>query len=101
MVGGEPWLRGAWGSREEGPESPVQTPSWVVHPSLSWLELELMHCPAPDIQHTQISSPDKPGSLSLCPYMPLPPTSVFRKIYCLYGNYYGLMGQAGEWLFQA
>lgn len=79
----------------------MQTPSWVVHPSLSWLELELMHCPAPDVQHTQISSPDKPGSLSLCPYMPLPPTSVFRKIYCLYGNYCGLMGQAGEWLFQA
>lgn len=39
--------------REEGQESPVQTGP------------ELMHHPASDTQHTQISSPDESGSLSL------------------------------------
>ena len=57
---------------------------------------ELLLHPAPSTQHTQISSPDEPApSLSLyCrspTTTPLLPSSVFRKIYCLYGNYYGLM----------
>lgn len=52
---------GGWGAvakrgvdrREEGQESPVQTGP------------ELMHHPASNTQHTQISSPDESGSLSL------------------------------------
>lgn len=56
------WLgKGGWGavakrgvgSREEGPESPVQTAAWAVHPSLSQPGPELVLSPTSNTQHTQ------------------------------------------------
>lgn len=87
--GGGGW-EGRWGGREEGPEGPVQTAAGLCIPPGGQAQAQALPLP-----HTQISSPDKPGSLSL--YFvagsptPLHPSSAFRKMYRLHDNDYSLV----------